>query len=76
MTSEKDKRDNESETDELKVILGNVDWQLLRKQKLQLIRLADSHDENLMGVVHLLDQIQDSVAEIIGEETVFGNASR
>ena len=60
--------------------LSNVDWSLLRKQKLTLLKTAQRRAktgaseaaEHLRGLVHLLDHIQDQAAEILGEEAVFG----
>jgi len=62
------------------VDLSNVDWPLLRKQKLTLLKTAQRRTktraaesaEHLRGLVHLLDHIQDQAAEILGEEAVFG----
>ena len=56
---------------------ANVDWALLRKQKLRLVELADPHSElggdaDLAGIVGLLDAIQDQAAEVLGEQAVFG----
>jgi hypothetical protein len=62
------------------VDLSNVDWGLLRKQKLSLLkavkvrakaRASDTAD-HLRGLLHLLDHIQDQAAETLGEEVVFG----
>jgi hypothetical protein len=60
--------------------LSNVDWSLLRKQKLTLLKTAQRRAkmgesepaEHLRGLVHLLDHIQDQAAETLGEEAVFG----
>jgi hypothetical protein len=60
------------------ISLNNIDWSLLREQKLWLIHCIDvmSYDnwktENIEGVLALLDSIQDQAAEILGEEIVFG----
>jgi hypothetical protein len=62
------------------VDLSNVDWGLLRKQKLFLLKAvkirakagASESAEHLRGLVHLLDHIQDQAAETLGEEAVFG----
>ena len=59
----------------------NIDWDLLRKQKatlLEEIQLAESGDtpdvaDDLTGILHLIDAIQDEAAEEFGEETVFGS---
>ena len=62
----------------------NLDWDLLRDQKECLLnvidRLADrkatdmeKEEANcLNGIIHMVDDIQDQAAEIIGEEAVFG----
>ena len=63
---------------------SNVDWKLLRSQKLILLAHMDGVQVTgvattdspivraLQGIIYLLDDIQDQAAEIIGEETVFG----
>ena len=64
----------------ISVDLSNVDWKLLRKQKLTLQGVvgivAKSHPDinasDLSGLLHLLDSIQDQTAEIIGDSAVFG----
>jgi hypothetical protein len=49
--------------------LDNVDWDLLHRQKLALLRMLDGMDrdtptaEALWGIVHLLDALQDDAAE-------------
>jgi hypothetical protein len=58
----------------------NIDWELLREQKHQLIALAFSdtatikETEALEGVINLLDTIQDEAVSsgLADEETVFG----
>lgn len=58
-------------------IIADIDWELLRNQKAQL--LAALHEQKIgfdaNGVVVLIDAIQDAaVADgIAGEEIVFGN---
>ena len=64
----------------IQVDLTNVDWELLRKQKLTLQTVigivARSHPgidaDDLSGLLHLLDHLQDQVAEVLGEKAVFG----
>lgn len=51
--------------------LSAVDWNLLRQQKHALIQ-ARATSEPLAGLVHLLDNIQDQAAKILGEKAVFG----
>ena len=62
------------------VELDNVDWKMLRKQKETLletitnprITLSDKAREDLTGILHLLDLVQDQAAEHLGEQTVYG----
>ena len=64
----------------LLVDFGYVDWKLLRRQKESLLRVIGIADmqvgkkcqEDLQGILHLLDHIQDQAAERIGERAVFG----
>ena len=64
----------------ISVDLSNVDWKLLRKQKLTLQAVIgivskfrpDIDAGDLSGLLHLLDNIQDQVAEVIGEDAVLG----
>lgn len=51
--------------------IGPVDWARLRAQKLSLIeQLAD--DDPAWDIVHLIDDIQDGAAKVLGELLVFG----
>ena len=50
--------------------LKNVDWQLLRKQKEWLISVDHEH---AVGLLNLLDVIQDIAAEQLGDDVVFGD---
>lgn len=58
----------------------DIDWKALREQKLHLratIDVAEAQGlkqrvEGLLGLLHLIDAIQDQAAEHIGEEAVFG----
>lgn len=64
---------NSSKDKPVIVDLTNVDWSLLRKQKLDLLnRIGD--EDPLMGLVHLLDEIQDQATTVLGEKVVFGFA--
>ena len=66
------------------VNMSNVDWRLLRKQKLAL--LEDIHEQSahgrrkkanhLRGILHLLDDLQDQAAETAGERAIFGNLAK
>lgn len=56
----------------------DVDWAQLRRQKARLVELAHPHSElggdpELDGIVHLLDNLQDQAAEVLGEKAVFGD---
>lgn len=51
---------------------NDVNWGLLRQQKERLIALAEE-DDDLTGIVNLLDAIQDQAAERLGEQAVFGD---
>jgi hypothetical protein len=58
--------------------LENVDWEMLRNQKLTLVGLSGdgaltkNEADALDGVINFLDHVQDQGAKILGEETVFG----
>lgn len=72
------------------VLLENVDWVLLRKQKQGLVNfhhqaerdaaegsgLASAYVEVYAGLIHLLDQIQDQAALVLGEKAVFGDLTK
>lgn len=75
-----------SRTEPLAIDMSNVDWVLLRQQKLGLIIVShllresddmvpdeNSDDSTFEGLLSLLDFLQDSAARIIGEEAVFGS---
>jgi len=51
------------------ITLKNIDWELLRKQKQVLINIEG---EQVVGVINLLDYIQDEAAKVLSESTVFG----
>jgi len=54
---------------------GNIDWKLLRIQKQVLLDMIQQHPsvDELDGVLHLIDYIQDEAAQQIGDEkVVFG----
>ncbi len=65
------------------VILRNVDWVALRRQKETLVGLVNVSNvppnaaevDDLEGVLGLLDHIQDQAAKVLGEECVFGKLS-
>jgi hypothetical protein len=60
--------------DKLLINCSNINWILLRQQKQTLLEACRKIDfnEDLYGIVLLLDHIQDSAAAIIGEDEVFG----
>jgi len=51
---------------------NKMDWNLLQKQKAELLNRIDNSDI-LMGVVHLIDSIQDHAVDMLGydENEVF-----
>jgi len=57
---------------------NKVDWKLLRKQKLHLVKilkdkkLTPSRLESLDGILNLIDGIQDGAVEFLGKTEVFG----
>ena len=59
------------------VDVGDVNWRELSGQKDTLVFIrrvyqsGSSIDEDLSGIIHLLDYIQDEAAKTLGEETVF-----
>ena len=58
--------------------VSGINYALLRKQKLELLSItSNGAHSNLMGIVHLLDDIQDQVVKDghFTEEEVFGNLS-
>lgn len=60
------------------VSIAEVDWALLRKQKVTLLQVMDTLqtpwiEEDLQGIVNLLDSIQDQAAQVIGNNAVFGD---
>ncbi len=54
-------------------ICKSMDWELLRKQKSELLERIDDSDL-LMGIVHMIDDIQDHAVDVWGYENglVFG----
>ena len=65
---------------QITVDVSNVDWAMLGKQKETLLAaipiIKKNHprldSEDLRGLIHLIDSLQDQAAEIIGKEIVFG----
>lgn len=59
------------------VDVSNVNWRELSDQKATLVFIrrvyqsGSSIDEDLSGIIHLLDYIQDEAAKTLGEEIVF-----
>ena len=73
-------RSNKGGVGEMKAIDG-IDWKLLREQKMHLLSAIDNASnygdggneyQGLLGILHLIDAIQDEMAEDLGEEAVFG----
>lgn len=58
-------------------ILNSTNWALLRSQKLTLIQVIGVSPptvaEDLQGILHLIDAIQDEAAWHIGSDIVFGD---
>ena len=57
-------------------LIEDIDWELLRKQKLWLLQLDDiptAIPEEAYGLIHLLDAIQDFAVDVMGvsEKEVF-----
>jgi len=58
-------------------IIKNIDWKLLREQKITLIALvpvlAEKYADHLQGVLGLIDSIQDYAVDELGlnEDDVF-----
>ena len=54
----------------------NVDWTLLRSQKLTLMQVIATSPptvaEDLTGILHLIDSLQDEAALFFGEGVIFG----
>jgi hypothetical protein len=47
--------------------LNNIDWSLLRSQKRELLELTkEASDNNLTGIVYLIDAIQDYAVDEMG----------
>lgn len=57
---------------------NKIDWKLLRKQKLHLVKILEdkkltpSRLESLEGILNLIDGIQDDAVESFGKTEVFG----
>ena len=46
---------------------AKIDWKLLREQKLMFLHIAMRTDkEELMGLIHLIDDIQDQAVDKCG----------
>ena len=52
-----------------------VDWPALEEQKKTLVEVAagqpQDKEDDLMAIVHMIDDIQDAAAKQFGEEIVF-----
>ena len=55
----------------------DIDWALLRSQKLTLIQVIGVSPptvaDDLIGILHLIDALQDEAAELVGSDIVFGD---
>ena len=59
--------------------MEQIDWKLLRKQKLHLLEILNDEESSITaeqhisieGIVSLIDSIQDKAAEELSEEIVF-----
>lgn len=55
----------------------DIDWALLRSQKLTLIQVIGVSPptvaEDLQGILHLIDDVQDEAAQRLGDDIVFGD---
>ena len=61
--------------------IDGIDWKLLREQKVHLLSAIDNASnygdggneyQGLLGILHLIDSIQDEMAEYLGKEVVIG----
>lgn len=56
--------------------LKNINWELLRKQKTDLIMLTPLINkdvtESIDGIINFIDEFQDMAVEYLDEETVYG----
>lgn len=54
----------------------NIDWALLRSQKLTLMQVIATSPptvaEDLTGILHTIDALQDEAALFFGDDIVFG----
>ena len=56
----------------------NIDWAELKKQKQTLLNIMDrdnvtvEEENDLTGILNVLDYVQDEAATLIGETAVFG----
>ena len=58
----------------------NINWEALRKQKTSLVevinddKLTKHQKDDLDGILHLIDGIQDDATMVFTEETIFGES--
>jgi len=56
-----------------------MDWKLLRKQKQSLLEVISGQEvttdrkDDLDGILHTIDAIQDDAVDTFGEEEIFGD---
>jgi hypothetical protein len=59
-----------------KLVLINtdeIDWSMLREQKEYLVTFTQHWEsEQMDGIIHFIDFIQDEASTVLGEEVVFG----
>ena len=75
----------ESAQPEVPEFIQNIDWELLKEQKLSLLDLVNKNNESLTdkqidaldGIIGLIDSLQDSAVDDYGfeEERVFGKST-
>lgn len=59
---------------DLSEFMAPINFTLLKKQKEELLKvLENTNNENLDGLIHLIDHIQDTAVDVLGypEDAVF-----
>lgn len=53
--------------------LRKMDWKLLRKQKAHLVKEIETSEnaKSLIGILHLIDHIQDEAAKKLDDNKIF-----
>lgn len=66
---------------EIPQFINDIDWDLLKQQKLSLLYIVNNNtlinnviSEDVNGIVHLIDSIQDYAVDVVGidDDIVFG----